>query len=128
MTSRSALIVLVPALVVVAAVYLDRFLSPPPVQGRQIESIYDFRAVDIKGREVRIRDLAEGKVVLIVNTASRCGFSHVYEDLQRVYEKYGPRGFTVLGELSVAPGPDSRFCNPVVRYEPALHPLRRLSV
>lgn len=61
-------------------------------------SIYDFnfQAPDINGN---IRSLEEfkGKVVLIVNTASKCGFVYQYEDLQKLYKRYKEQGLVVLG-------------------------------
>jgi glutathione peroxidase len=57
--------------------------------------VLDFKAKDIDGKDV---DLAryKGKVLLIVNTASQCGFTHQYKDLQAIYEKYKGQGFEVL--------------------------------
>jgi glutathione peroxidase len=56
----------------------------------------DFKATGIDGTEV---DLAayEGQVVLVVNTASQCGFTPQYEGLQQLQAAYADRGFTVLG-------------------------------
>lgn len=59
-------------------------------------SIYDLSAVNIDGDEVSLGDY-RGKVLVIVNTASRCGFTPQYSDLQKLYEKYNLRGFEVLG-------------------------------
>lgn len=58
-------------------------------------SVLDFRVKDIDGKDV---DLAKykGKVLLIVNTASQCGNTPQYKDLQAIYEKYKDRGFEVL--------------------------------
>lgn len=56
----------------------------------------DFKATAIDGTET---DLAtyEGRVVLVVNTASQCGFTPQYQGLQELQDTYGERGFTVLG-------------------------------
>jgi glutathione peroxidase len=59
-------------------------------------SIYEFSAKTIDGREVSMRDF-EGKVLLIVNTASKCGFTPQYEGLEALHKTYGPKGFAVLG-------------------------------
>ncbi len=57
---------------------------------------YDLKAKDIKGKEFSFLNL-KGKTVLIVNTASKCGFTAQYRGLQAIYEKYKDQGFTVLG-------------------------------
>lgn len=59
-------------------------------------SIYDFKANSIDGNEVSMEDF-KGKVILIVNTASKCGFAPQLTDLQKLYEKYKSYGFEVLG-------------------------------
>jgi len=55
----------------------------------------DFKVTTIDGQEVNLADY-KGKVVLIVNVASRCGFTSQYEGLQKVYTKYREKGFAVL--------------------------------
>lgn len=57
--------------------------------------IYDFSVTDNKGNEISLRDY-EGKVLLIVNTATRCGLTPQYEGLEALYEKYHDRGFEIL--------------------------------
>lgn len=59
-------------------------------------SIYDFSAQDIHGQPVPLKNY-EGRVLLIVNTASQCGFTPQYKGLQALWEQYQPQGLTVLG-------------------------------
>ncbi len=59
-------------------------------------SIYDFSAQSIQGREIPLASF-KGKVILIVNTASKCGFTPQYEELQQLYEKYAGQGLEILG-------------------------------
>lgn len=58
-------------------------------------SIYDIKVIDNKGNEVSMADY-KGKVLLIVNTATACGFTPQYEGLENLYEKYVDRGFEIL--------------------------------
>lgn len=58
-------------------------------------NIYDFVVRDAKGNSVKMSDY-KGKVLLIVNTATDCGFTPQYEGLQGLYEKYHYRGFEIL--------------------------------
>jgi len=59
-------------------------------------TIYDFSEKTIDGKAKSLRDY-EGKVVLIVNVASKCGLTPQYAKLEGLHETYGPRGFAVLG-------------------------------
>jgi len=59
-------------------------------------SVYDFTMKDIDGNDVKL-DKYKGSVVMIVNTASRCGYTPQYEGLQKIYDQYQDRGFVVLG-------------------------------
>ena len=59
-------------------------------------TLSDFSARGIDGRDVDLAELA-GTVVLVVNTASRCGFTPQYDGLQRLHDSYAERGFAVLG-------------------------------
>jgi len=81
-------------------------------------NIYDFTVKDNHGNDVSLSDY-KGKVLLIVNTATKCGLTPQYEALQAVYDKYSDRGFVVLDFpcnqfLKQAPGSDeeiSEFCS-----------------
>jgi glutathione peroxidase len=59
-------------------------------------SVYDFTAETIEGKPVALGDY-RGKALLIVNTASKCGFTPQYEGLEKLHETLSPRGFAVLG-------------------------------
>jgi glutathione peroxidase len=59
-------------------------------------SIYDFSAKTLAGKDVPLADY-RGQVLLIVNTASKCGFTPQYEGLERLYETLHSKGLTVLG-------------------------------
>jgi glutathione peroxidase len=57
---------------------------------------YDFKINSITGDQIDLKDF-EGKPILIVNTASYCGFTKQYNDMQELWEKYRDRGLIVLG-------------------------------
>ena len=59
-------------------------------------SLHDFKTTDIWGDEFDFADL-KGKKVLIVNTASECGYTGQFEALQRLYERFGGDNFVILG-------------------------------
>ncbi|MHC1787830.1 MAG: glutathione peroxidase [Christensenellales bacterium] len=80
-------------------------------------SVYDFGYTSIEGKPVSMSDYA-GKPILIVNTASKCGFTYQYEGLEALYQQYKSKGFTVIGFpcnqfMEQEPGDDhaiSEFC------------------
>jgi glutathione peroxidase len=59
-------------------------------------SIYDFKMKTIEGKEISL-DAYKGKVLLVVNTASKCGYTPQYEGLQSIYKEYQSQGLEVLG-------------------------------
>jgi glutathione peroxidase len=80
-------------------------------------SIYDFTVKGMKGEDVSLSEF-KGKVLLVVNTATGCGFTPQYEDLQKIYEKYNEKGLEILDFpcnqfANQAPGTDEEihtFC------------------
>lgn len=76
--------------------------------GGEIMSIYDIKVKDIKGKEITLAKY-KNKVMLIVNVASKCGFTGQYEGLEKLHEKYNAKGLAVLGFP----------CNQFMSQEPA---------
>jgi len=77
--------------------------------------IYDFKVKNIEGTEVSLEDY-KGKVLLIVNTATGCGFTPQYEGLQKIYAEYNNKGFEILDFPSnqffeQAPGENAEIAN-----------------
>lgn len=81
------------------------------------QSLYDFKVQDIDGKTFDMASL-KGKKVLIVNVASKCGFTPQYKDLEALYEKYKDRNFVIVGFpannfMKQEPGTDAeikQFC------------------
>ena len=63
---------------------------------QNMATIYDFKTQSNKGKEVNFKDF-EGKVLLIVNTASKCGFTPQYDGLEALYQQYKDKGLVVIG-------------------------------
>ncbi len=59
-------------------------------------TFYDFEANNIKGETISMKDY-EGKTVIVVNTASKCGFTPQYEGLEKLYQQYKDQGLVILG-------------------------------
>ena len=72
--------------------------------------IFDMKMKRIDGREVSLKEY-DGRVLLIVNVASKCGLTPQYDALEKTYEKYRGRGFEVLGF------PSNEFLGQRTRHE-----------
>lgn len=83
-------------LVIAVAYRYGMIFNPSPKEPVVATSIYDFTLKDIDGNDVNLGKY-KGNVLLIVNTASRCGYTPQYEALQAIFERYRDRGFYVLG-------------------------------
>ena len=96
-------------------------------------AIYDFHVKDNKGNDVSLKEY-EGKVLLIVNTATGCGFTPQYEGLENLYQKYKDQGFEILDFPcdqfgNQAPGSDEEiheFCT--LRYHTTFPRMKKIDV
>lgn len=96
-------------------------------------SIYDYTVKDRAGNEISLKNY-EGKVLLIVNTATGCGFTPQYEGLEKLYKEYHEKGFEILDFPCdqfghQAPGTDDEihnFC--VAKYQTSFDQLKKVEV
>ena len=92
-----AVVLVLAAAALAAGAYKFGFiLNPSPTTPVIEKSMYEFTMKDIDGKDVKL-DTFKGKVVMIVNTASKCGYTPQYEGLQALYDKYKDKGFVILG-------------------------------
>ena len=95
--------------------------------------IYDFNVLDNKGNDVSLSKY-EGKVLLVVNTATGCGFTPQYEGLENMYKKYHEQGFEILdfpcNQFAFqAPGDDAKidqFCT--LKYNTTFPRFKKIKV
>ena len=78
------------------AVGLVMVLASCAQKAEEMATIYDFKALNNKGTEVDFRQY-EGQVLMIVNTASKCGFTPQYDGLEALYQKYKDQGLVIIG-------------------------------
>lgn len=119
---KGNLFLLIIVLLCLLAMYVFKGLgsSNPEPQAKAEKptpTVYDFTVVDNQGKEVSLSEY-KGKVLLIVNTATRCGHTPQYQELQDLYYKYNHKGFEILDFpcnqfAAQAPEPDEeiqKFC------------------
>lgn len=90
------LIAIVITTAIAFAVFHAYFMENSSHASAAAKSIYDFKMKDIDGNDVKLKKY-KGNVLLVVNTASKCGYTPQYEGLQTTFDKYKERGFYVLG-------------------------------
>jgi glutathione peroxidase-family protein len=126
-------LVLVVAVIAGGAYKYGFILNPSPSDPPKEKSMYEFTMNDIDGNPVKL-DAYKGKVVMIVNVASKCGFTPQYEGLEAIYEKYKDKGFVILGFpannfLSQEPGTEAEikeFCS--TKYKVTFPMFAKISV
>jgi glutathione peroxidase len=82
--------------VAVLLIALAAFAGAQTRNGGKVPEVLNFTMTSINGQPVNLSKYA-GSVVLIVNTASECGYTYQYEGLQNLHKKYASRGLTILG-------------------------------
>lgn len=97
MLKVTGVVLILLSVVAFAAAYsMGIIFDPSPVDPPKEKSMYEFSMKNIDGQDVKL-NAYKGKVVMIVNTASRCGLTPQYEGLQALYDKYKDKGFVILG-------------------------------
>jgi glutathione peroxidase len=79
-----------------SAVLFALLFSSAQAESQSTQSIYDYKVETINGDTIRM-DIFRGKKLLIVNTASKCGFTPQYKELEALYQKYGGDKFIIVG-------------------------------
>jgi len=102
-------------IIIMALIFTSTFVD---AQSTVKKTFYDFTVMTIDGKDFPLSQL-KGKKVLVVNTASKCGYTPQYEDLEKLFETYGGDQFTIIGFpannfLSQEPGTNEeikQFCS-----------------
>ncbi|MFA7289016.1 MAG: glutathione peroxidase [Melioribacteraceae bacterium] len=80
--------------VVIAFLFAVSFINASE-KDKKVEPIYNITVKNMDGKEVKLSDY-KGKVLLIVNVASKCGYTKQYAGLQKIYDQYKSKGFEIL--------------------------------
>jgi glutathione peroxidase len=119
--------------VVMVRICIARYVDAYETNGERLMVIYNFTVKGADGSDVSLSDY-KGKVLLIVNTATGCGFTPQYTGLQTLYDKYKTRGFEVLDFPcnqfgNQAPGTDEEigsFCT--LKYDTTFPRFQKIDV
>jgi glutathione peroxidase len=114
-------------------IILALFISTTILAQAQTKNFHDFEAKTISGETIKMSDF-KGKKLLVVNVASKCGFTPQYEELQKLYETYGGDNFEIIGFpannfMKQEPGTDEEiksFCK--VNYGVTFTMMSKISV
>ena len=82
--------------ITVFSLIIAALLFAIPVHAQQVKSFYDFTVKDIDGNSYKLSTL-KGKKVLVVNTASKCGNTPQYADLEKLYREFENKNFVIIG-------------------------------
>jgi len=85
-----------PIILILSIIWSTVFCNQNTNEMIQNKTIYQFQAEDIDGKTFDFENL-RGKKIMIVNTASKCGFTPQYTELQKLYESYKDKGFVIVG-------------------------------
>lgn len=99
MKKHTGLFVIVLISIVALSVFSFMYLNNPASSktlALDAKSVYDIKVLDIDGNETNLEKY-KGKVLMFVNTASKCGYTPQYKGLQTIYDKYRDQGFVILG-------------------------------
>ena len=80
----------------VVCLVVTTFVTAQQTQEAEVPAALNFTVKSIDGEDVALKDY-QGKVVLVVNVASKCGLTPQYEGLQKLHEEYGEKGLAILG-------------------------------
>ena len=94
---------------------ISMFFFKNSVNANYEKKFYDFQIEGITGEIIDFQNY-KGKVILLVNTASYCGFTKQYEDLQRLWSKYKSKGLVVLGVPSNSFNQEKKSNNEVKKF------------
>lgn len=127
------ILILAMIVIVFVGVFSAKILAQVPANTSESQNVYSFTMKNIDGEDVSLANY-KGKALLIVNTASKCGFTPQYAGLETLYEKYKGLGFEVLAFpannfLSQEPGTDKEikeFC--MLKYKTTFPVFAKTSV